>query len=303
MLMWSDILNYFQKQERLLALSMVCLQKMKGRKFEPYAQDILRFIEYRHEHPLDGYIQRQRQIDTLQTLFEKQGTYPASSYSEVIPIDREQYNLALLLSSVVTLHRFEILEHLVSFLHETSIPQLRLLSVGVGTGYELKLVYDHLPQAEVWAFDNSSETIQYAKALLDFYQYSTLGLKEETFPLEDADGLPSKYNGLFDGVILCEVLEHLEQPEQALLNLKNALRPQGTLFLTMAVNLAQEDHIYHYQSVNHAREQVLASGLFIQKEAILPATVFPFEEAHRETIFQRGNYLCIASCFPDSTSQ
>ena len=81
----------------------------------------------------------------MQREFEKSGSYQAKRYEDVKPVSREEYNLALLLSFITTIHRFEILESIINFLDRDIDGPQSLLSIGVGTGYEVKLALDYCP--------------------------------------------------------------------------------------------------------------------------------------------------------------
>jgi SAM-dependent methyltransferase len=280
-------------EDRLLGLSMTSLLKMKGDRVAPYAADIRGFLEHRAiPNPLRRYTERMRELSDLQQRFDRTGRYPASCYADVESIDLEQYNLALLLSFVVTIHRFEILQHLVDFLDAPCPGPHRFLSVGYGTGYELKLALEQLSGWEMDAFERSHEVAAYAEDLLRYFECRTDCLHLQEFPLEHGDVGP--YEGRYGKVVLCEILEHLERPEEALSNTRLVLHPEGRAFLTMAVNIAQEDHIFLYRSPEQARRQVEAAGLTVHQEWIAPVSALPFADKDRATVFRRGNYICVA---------
>lgn len=279
----------------MLHLSLSCLLEMKGEAaVRPIAEEVLGFVATRgFEDPLGAHLARVEVLNEMQSAFEQSGRYPASRLDEVRPIDDELYKLSLLLSFVTTLHRFEILEQLRAFLAEPGHAPERLLSVGFGTGYELRWARELCPGWELEAFDASPESDAYARALLAHFGLPADGLRLETLPLERGE-LPEPYRGRFGKVVLCELLEHLERPDRALRSIAGALHPQGRAFLTMAVNLAQEDHVYLYRGADEAREQVRAAGLEIESEFLAPVSVFPFDEDERQELFKKGNYLCTA---------
>src|SRR5262249_40411875 len=152
--------------------------------------------------------------------------------------------------------RFEILQELGTFLQMPCGAPERLLSIGYGTGYELKITRDILPQWTVEAFDNSETSYAFATDLLQFFQCSPVTLKRELFPLDESANI-EQFRGAFGKVMVCELLEHLEDPAGALRTLRNILHENGQIFLTMAVNIAQEDHIFLYSSAEQAKQQVL----------------------------------------------
>ena len=149
-----------------------------------------------------------------------------------------------------------------------------------------------MPQWDIQAFDNSEASFEYAKNLLAFFKCAHVGLRRELFPLEASEGL-DQYRGRFGKVVVCELLEHLEKPAIALSNLRCVLHERGHLFLTMAVNIAQEDHVFLYSNIEQARCQVLEAGFKIKKELLAPVVILPFNEEERSALFRKGNYVCI----------
>lgn len=51
----------------------------------------------------------------------------------------------------------------------------------------------------------------------------------------------------FDVVVLCEVIEHVEDPAGLLREVVRALTPDGVLLLSTACRLAEQPHPTHYQ--------------------------------------------------------
>ena len=151
-----------------------------------------------------------------------------------------------------------------------------------------------MPESRLLAFDNSPASHQYASDLLDFFGYPADGLRQEFFPLDPASLVGTPHRERFVKVILCELLEHLNDPALALRAMRAVIRRDGLLFCTMAVNLAQEDHVYLYRSVDEARDQVMECGFEIVEEILAPVVILPFASAKRADVFEKGNYICIA---------
>jgi SAM-dependent methyltransferase len=297
-LTYADLEDYYDQHDLLLFLSLDAVRKMKGDRVCALGDEILSFVSHRGvDDPFGRYAERVKALQALQQAFEKTGRYAASRYDEVQPVDLEAYNLAFLLSFVVTNHRFEILEWLSEFLATPVEGPRRLLSVGFGTGYELKVAQDLCPSWEIHAFDRSPDVARYAADLLAHFGCDPSCLRLEEFPLEHENGLEA-HESRYGKVVLCEVLEHLERPARAIGNLARALAPGGHMFLTMAINLAQEDHIFLYRSPDEARRQVLDAGLDVEREWVTPVAGRAFAEDDRAKGFaegtQKGNYVCVA---------
>ncbi len=288
--------EYLKKADSASFYGFRALRKMRGDAVIPYANDIFEFLNHKGvADAFEAYAKRSEVLRTLQVEFEKTGRYRAARCAEVAAIDREQYNLALLLSFICTSHRFDILENLVRFLRmPCSAPTQEVLSIGYGTGYELKLVFQEMPGWRLLAFDNSPDSHQYASDLLGFFGYPTSGLRQEFFPLDPAILIGAPYRERFGKVILCELLEHLDDPALALRAMRAVLHPEGLLFCTMAVKIAQEDHVYLYHSADEARDQVMKCGFEIVEEILAPVVILPFASTKRADVFEKGNYVCIA---------
>jgi SAM-dependent methyltransferase len=295
MLSYEALAESFRKSDAPSYYGLTAVQRMHREAIRPYANDILRFLSHRGTAcAVEKYVARVGGLRSLQSEFEKTGRYIAASSKDVEPIDSEQYKLALLISFICTSHRFDILRSLVSFLRTDCRAPKELLSVGYGTGYELKLAFDEAPEWRIMAFDNSPDSYKYAAELLSFFGYPIDCLHQDFFSFDCQDGVTA-HRGRFGKVILCELLEHLDDPKAALRSVRKVLHRHGLLFCTMAVNIAQEDHVYVYRSAEQARTQILECGFEVVRELLAPVIILPFSETQRGELFKKGNYICIAS--------
>lgn len=290
---YTSFLDELKQQDRLLWFSSMALEKAYGDEVKPVAEEILGYLTKRYgDRAVSLYSERVQELISLQREFEKSGHYPASKVSDVPTMDRETYNLALLLSFITNLHRFRILRALKEFLQAEESSQGKLLAVGVGTGYEIKLAEERAPEWEIEAYDMSAAAIATSRDLLNHFGMSDKPLIHGYFPLTEQTA-PDKVRGRYDKIVFCELLEHLEDPEQALRIAGECLDPEGRLFATMAINIAQEDHVYLYTSPEQCREQVHRAGLTILKEELIPVQALPGQQEVSEDDFRMGNYLCI----------
>lgn len=280
-----------QASDVMLAASARTALVKHGNKLAAAAENILGWMAQAYgEELVPCYVERIGHLNALQERFALAPS-AATLCAPDTPVDRDAYDIALLLSFFLTHHRFEILSSLKSFLDFVRAPEGRIASVGMGTGYELYVAANTLQGWALEGYDSDPVCRAGARRLLDHYGVQgdiTLG---STFALTDFD---ESCAGRFDAIVLCELLEHLDDPLAALVTTKRYLRPGGAMFVTMAINIAQEDHIYLYPDVAACRAQVLEAGLEILHERALPVLLHEDmpTEAPAGALFH-GNYVAI----------
>jgi 2-polyprenyl-3-methyl-5-hydroxy-6-metoxy-1,4-benzoquinol methylase len=274
---------------RVLGTSAQLVYELHPESLGAVADNILSFVQ--HAFPadyIDVYISRLKRMAELQERFDANPCPATLGCSSVV--GPEVYCLALLLSIVFTNHRFEIMQVLTQFLRELPAGSAgSIASIGCGTGYELKLIADVLPTWNIEGYDTDAGMRARAEQLFAFFQVQKKVDFRLSFPLE---AVTPQFEKRYDAIILCEVLEHLPDPARALETLKECLGGRGRIFLTMAINIAQEDHIFLYPDIESCRQQIRQSGLEVVYESITPQTI-RFPPANRETGFTKGNYIAV----------
>lgn len=266
---------------------------------EALVQTALPIIDYCEKHfpadYLERYIRRTETLAEMQMQFAKDPSVRSlNGYgTPAAVVSTETYNIALLLSIVFSNHRFEIMKQLCSFLKLLSEKSSgRIAAVGIGTGYELALAGHALPDWVTHGFDPNADEKE-IRRMLAFMQVSP-GRIANTSIQRDFSSEIHPRSELYDAIVLCEILEHLSDPVAMLDRARRSLRPGGRVFLTMAVNLAQEDHIYLYESPAACREQIRQAGFVIQYEDFAPVTLRRITEADR-TAGAYGNFIAFSS--------
>ena len=108
--------------------------------------------------------------------------------------------------------------------HDTSYPSgSRVLEIGCGTGAQTITLSKNSPGAEIMSIDISRESLNQARKSAASHHISNVKFKEAdifNLPFEDEE---------FDHVFICFVLEHLQNPLEALECLKRVLKTGGTI--------------------------------------------------------------------------
>jgi SAM-dependent methyltransferase len=98
-----------------------------------------------------------------------------------------------------------------------------VLEVGCGTGAQTVSLARNSPAARFVSIDHSASSLAQAQA-----RVRSAGFNNVEFRLADLFALPVDAQS-FDHVFVCFVLEHLSNPDEALVLLKRLLRPGGTI--------------------------------------------------------------------------
>jgi 2-polyprenyl-3-methyl-5-hydroxy-6-metoxy-1,4-benzoquinol methylase len=148
-----------------------------------------------------------------------------------------------------------------NFLHGF-IPRLpkggSYLEIGPGHGIFLYLAATLRPDlATIAAWDISPTSIARTRACLD-----TMSLRRPIdLRLQDVFDVSESVDGTYHGLVISEVLEHLERPTDALKGLMKVMRPGGLIWVNVPVNCPAPDHLYLMRSLQDAIDMVEASGL------------------------------------------
>ncbi len=167
-------------------------------------------------------------------------------------------------------------------LSDYSSPQL--LDVGCGTGFNLEFLRAH-GYNQVTGLDFSTEALNFCRS-------------RHLTRLICSDGARPPLRGQsFDVVIALDLIEHLEDDNQALGELAHLLKPRGVLIIfTPAFNFLwglQDEVSQHYRryTAPELRRKVTQAGLTIDKLTYANIFLFPFIWAGRMVLRWRGNKI------------
>lgn len=101
----------------------------------------------------------------------------------------------------------------------------------------------------------------------------------DNYEIECSDFLSSSTSGNYDFIVMSEVLEHVEQPQQFLARIEQLLANDGSAFITTCINSPAIDHIFLYESINDLIEQVEGVGLQVTSQLVVPYSNLTLEES------------------------
>jgi SAM-dependent methyltransferase len=125
--------------------------------------------------------------------------------------------------------------------YDTIFPENSLiLEAGCGVGAQTKIIAPKNPASNFISVDLSQDSINEAKELI-----KSLNIKNVEFRQSDIYNLPFK-DETFDSIIICFVLEHLQNPSTALKELKRVLKKGG---LIMAIEGDHGSTFFYPESI------------------------------------------------------
>ncbi|MDD2542755.1 MAG: class I SAM-dependent methyltransferase [Desulfuromonadaceae bacterium] len=145
------------------------------------------------------------------------------------------------------------------------------LEIGPGHGLYLSQARRLFSEAQFTALDISPTSLEISKDIYIFF--TDTGSCD--FVIGDLYNVKSRD---YDYIVMCEVLEHLDDPVSALKQVRSLLVSDGYVFVTTCANCPAIDHVYHYKSVEHIREQIMTCGFKILSDLALSVDKIPPEK-------------------------
>lgn len=151
----------------------------------------------------------------------------------------------------------------------------RYLEVGPGHGFLLLTAAEVGGYDEFLAVDLSDASVRQTETIVrHFHPDRNVQVRKMDF-LDAADLAPRS----FDGIVMGEVLEHVEQPERFLRRIAELATEDAFIFVTTCINAPAVDHIYLWRSTDALEEMIEASGLEIVTPLRLPYEGTSLEES------------------------
>lgn len=151
------------------------------------------------------------------------------------------------------------------------------LEIGPGHGLFLYFAASDPKVGSVTGWDISEASISLTKDALQ-----TLGL--EKLPELKLQNFFDSPQETFDSVVFSEVLEHMEQPREALEYIRPLLSDRGRLFLNMPINSPAPDHLFNMDTPEDLHAFVENAGFKIVDHAYYPATNQTLEASRRKKL-------------------
>jgi 2-polyprenyl-3-methyl-5-hydroxy-6-metoxy-1,4-benzoquinol methylase len=241
---------------------------------------------------VDAYLEMYGLHTREQVRFGKTGTYQdrtfESCYDTVYSNERQMQMIlsGLALSQLLWENHYRIYRFFGECL---AAERPRTYSeIGAGHGLFLLQALRRNPSMHARVIDVSPKAIEICRRIV-----STALPAGTTIEYTNADVLTSDFSTQpSEFILMGEVIEHVNNPQDLLRMLKSMLASNGKAFVTTCCNCPSIDHVYLFKNVDEIRELLDRSGLNIEKELVLPNNMsWVINGEHRQGI----NYAALLS--------
>jgi ubiquinone/menaquinone biosynthesis C-methylase UbiE len=231
-----------------------------------------------------AYVLLSMEVLKLQHKLEKTGHYLLSSEREAYERVYSQGNVigsyylaGLLLTQALWPTHFRMSTAFREVFLRRLPSAVRIIEIGVGTGYHLRRLFEHSPGATYQGVDISPFSVEFARR----FAFGTDASVSASFALQNATTGLSYEDAVFDAAICGEVLEHVEDPRGLLREIRRVLKPNAPFFMTTAIFAANIDHIYLFENAEQVREVIRDAGWQLEEEWVIPVYEGPSEASAR----------------------
>lgn len=252
---------------------------------EQAAAAALRLIGDETARFVHGYRWTCDRLREEELFFHREGRYRLSTFAEA---DAEVYSNhdymapyvdGLLLTQVLWYNHVATFEMFLNRLLGASERPFSYLEVGPGHGLMVYCAAGSALSQSLEAWDVSAVSLRETRAALD-----RLGV-DKPVSLVETDILQAKRpDKRFDLVVISEVLEHLERPQDALAFLRDVVAEDGRVFVNVPLNSPSPDHIYLLSTPDEARALVEQAGFEVEQIELYATQGRPVEKAVKNKV-------------------
>lgn len=217
--------------------------------------------------------------------FHREGRYRLSTFAEA---DAEVYSNhdymtpyvdGLLLTQILWYNHVATFEMFLNRVLGAADKPFSYLEVGPGHGLMVYCAARSPLSQSLEAWDVSPVSLRETRAALD-----RLGV-DKPVSLVETDILQAvRPDKRFDLIVISEVLEHLERPQDALAFLRDVIAEDGRIFINVPLNSPSPDHIYLISTPEEARALVEEAGFAVDTIELYATQGRPVEKAVKNKV-------------------
>ncbi|MBI5540027.1 MAG: methyltransferase domain-containing protein [Bacteroidia bacterium] len=274
---FEEILYYFKKKYAVISKSIL-LNLENDKDFYKFSEnwynETIHFLNstntsYKPENAVDSFARICLEHIKYQSFLIRKGYYTDSAYEDINQkvyqseeVMNKYYLPGLRLSYCFWRNHYTLWLFYENWVKEWKNPNGDFLEVGIGHGsYINSALCNSYVNAD--GYDISNHSVKWTQDFIKFKEVHDTRYTLFTKAYE--------FNGKqYDYIVCGELLEHIPNPENLILELKKGLKQNGEMHLTTVINSAAIDHLYLFKTVDEIRNMIDNCGLSIEKELILP---------------------------------
>lgn len=149
------------------------------------------------------------------------------------------------------------------------------LEIGPGHGFYFMQSMLRAAFSSYTGIDISPTSVAMTKDILESKRFGSFS----GYNIIQSDFLAWEPSRRYEYIVMSEVLEHVENPCDFLLKIRDVLSPEGKVFITTCINAPAIDHIYLYENLGQLEDQVKNSGLRVSNELVVPYNSLSLDES------------------------
>ena len=216
--------------------------------------------------------------------FVQHGTYRYSTFKEVrekVYFNHEymtKYMIGVGLSTYLLNTQLEYMRWFVEFIKKAE--GKTYLEVGPGHGEYLVKAMKYSSLKYFHAIDLSPTSVNLTKKYTQFCGGG--GGRDQTLKIEECNFFDFSSDQKYDVIVMCEVLEHVEDPQMFLRQVAKLSHENSRSYVTTVVDAPTLDHIYHFHTVDEIFDVVKTAGLRVLDYKLVTHNNEPLEKVQKK---------------------
>jgi 2-polyprenyl-3-methyl-5-hydroxy-6-metoxy-1,4-benzoquinol methylase len=280
------VVAIWPKHEGFLRRSLKSLTPETAAHADFMADLVLRIAAGEVEKQVAGYRWLCDMILEEELEFRRCGSYRYATQAEVNERLYQDAGLMALYLDGLLLSQALWSNHITTshFLVADFLPRLRrdgrCLEIGPGHGLLLTLLAGQVDEGAIEGWDISPTSVAQTEQCL-----ARLGVQGRV-SLHVRNLFACGDGPRFDAIVLSEILEHLENPKEALRHAGRLLDDGGLLFVNVPTNAPTLDHIHLFRTPDEAEALLNDAGFDVVARCLAPSSGYRLEKAlhHEATI-------------------
>jgi hypothetical protein len=219
-----------------------------------------------------------------QLYFKRYGKYKHSSYAEVESLVYRNKDYMSMYMYGLAITTFLWLNHSqMKLFFKEELPKNKpgkYLEIGPGHGFHMMEAMQVSQYDQFLGIDISPTSVAITQEILSSHYFGEFS----NYKIKECDFLAWESNDKYDAVVMGEVLEHVEKPQQFLEKIATMIYPSSHVHITTCINSPAIDHIYLFENEEQVANMVEASGFYIKKQLLIPYHSTTLEQSVQEKL-------------------